>query len=201
MVWNIHNQQNITVVCGTTSSRRYRYHEKIEENHSLDSNTMRIAKNSCADNASSHMNDWTTFYPYERCILWIYVISCGRQSGRLVRQKLYVGHYAQTFQPNSFIHAIDFYHSMQLSVTLTLAWDHEVSGKQNHLASFPRTLFNWYNGEAIQVEQLHNTFEWDLMNQGKYFLFYWLRSKLKQWYVCGRLWTDLVQTWHDDRYY
>ena len=60
-----------------------------------------------------------------------------------------VGHYSQTFQPNLFIlcvllGSIDFYHFIPHSLTLTMAWSHKVSAKQNLLASFPPTLFNWW---------------------------------------------------------
>ena len=52
-----------------------------------------------------------------------------------------VGHYAQTFQQSSFIPAmltgaIDFYHFIPLSLTLTLARGHTVSTKQNLLKFF-----------------------------------------------------------------
>ena len=66
-------------------------------------------------------------------------VSCG--------QNFNVRYYTQTFQPDSFIHAmfigtIDFYQSVPLSMTLTLAGGHMVSTKQNFLALFARMLFN-----------------------------------------------------------
>ena len=62
--------------------------------------------------------------------------------------------YAQTFQPNSPIPAmqkgtIDFYHVIPLSVVLTLAGDHGVSGKQNPLASFSRTFLTWMAWDLV----------------------------------------------------
>ena len=40
---------------------------------------------------------------------------------------------------------IDFYHLKPLSLTLTLDGNYKLSTKQNHLASFSRTLFNKWN--------------------------------------------------------
>ena len=76
------------------------------------------------------------------------------------------------FIPAMLIDTFDFNHFIPLSLTLTLLGGHEVSEKQNLLASFSRTLFNWSNWnligvKAFQVEYHENDFEWDLVKQWK----------------------------------
>ena len=66
------------------------------------------------------------------------VIMCGKNCN--------FGYYMQTFQPTFFVPAmligtIYFYHVRLLSLTLTLPGGHNVSAKQNLLASFSPTLF------------------------------------------------------------
>ena len=110
----------------------------------------------------------------------------------------------------SCLHAgrnIDFYHFPPLLLTLTLAWDLNVRGKQNMLMSCSHTLYNklgwnlvWYwswtscyyfwvrFNEARQIRAVLlivsknfnlyvTTFEWDLMKQGKFGLYDWLCPK------------------------
>ena len=71
------------------------------------------------------------FLPIIMSIIWIYVVSL---AGHLVWHNINVGHYRQTDWPNvvipaMLIGAIDFYHFIQLSLTLTLPGGHKVSAK------------------------------------------------------------------------
>ena len=77
-----------------------------------------------------------------------------------------VWHYTQTVRPNLFISAtlrgtIDFYHSISLSVTLTLPQGHKVSAKQNHgvhfLKHFSSDQDEICGDEAIQAEHQKTT--------------------------------------------
>ena len=74
------------------------------------------------------------FDPYE-CYLDLcnQSCSCGQPAVYLAWQKL--GHCAQTFQPNFFhtCYAYRFYHSILLSLTLTLAGGHRTSNKSKLL--------------------------------------------------------------------
>ena len=87
----------------------------------------------------------------------IYVISCVHQSGG------WLSYVAKTLTLDmthklitNFFHThamltdtVDFYHFMHLSVTLTSAGGHKVGGKQNLLASFSWTLFNYSEWNMI----------------------------------------------------
>ena len=69
-----------------------------------------------------------------------------RSASCLVWQKLNIRHIRQTVQSNFAIPtmltgAIDFYHFIPLSLTLTLSRGHSITAKQNLLASFSPTLF------------------------------------------------------------
>ena len=99
-----------------------------------------------------------------------------------------------------FIGTIDFNHF--IPVTLTLSGGHKVNAKQNQLAWFSCTLFNWSGWNVICCWTSSSwtpwcCFEWDLMN----LLFYWLCQTFLCWHALWCLWIDLVQTWYGDKYY
>ena len=96
-------------------------------------------------------------------------------AGCLARQKLNFGHYMQNFQPVVLIPAmligtIDCCHFIPFSLALILPWGHKVSSKQNLLASFSHTLFNW---------------------SGLNFIWYWSNSRWTSWYY---FWVKFIET-------
>ena len=90
------------------------------------------------------------------------------------------------------ISTIDFYTFYTTFSNVTLAGDHNVASKQTLLAAFSHPEANY---------------QWDLLNQGKWARFYWVHPERERerdfnaGKAIGRLWTDLVKTWYDDKRY
>ena len=104
--------------------------------------------------------------------------------------------------PAMFKGPIDFYHFILLSLTLIMGSQGQRKVKLGFIFTH---LFStdwdeiWYGVEEIQAQYPGTVIGWDLMKQMKQLLFYWLYQK--RWYAFRRLWTALIQTWCDDRYY
>ena len=111
------------------------------------------------------------FYSYEYHIdLCNESCSSGWPAGHLVWQKFDVAHCRQAVQPIFFIlvmliGTMDFYHFVPLYVILTLPGSHNVSTKQNLLASFYHTLFIW-SGWNLMWWWSNSGCIWDYWNKG-----------------------------------
>ena len=129
--------------------------------------------------------------------IWFDVISCVHLAGqlvivhpsvRLVWQRLKCWTSSIKFSVKFFhaCHACGHHYLLLFYISfsdLDLDWGLQGRHKANMWASFTSMLSNWmgwimWDDEAIQVEDPDITLDWDLRNEGKWLLFYWLYKKI-----------------------
>ena len=86
------------------------------------------------------------------------------------------------FSTKYFHTCCSFYNFVPLLVTLTVAGNHMVSSKQNHLASFSYTLFDWSEWHFVCCQ----SYSW---RRGKYLLFY---RQSRKYLMLTCIWTFLI---------
>ena len=109
---------------------------------------------------------------------------------------------ANYFLPATLVSAIDFDHFILILLTLTMAWGHKVSTKQNLLASFSHTLSIWVGWNVVWWWSNSNwtSCDWLLLSEvieSRELSAVLLTASTSQcWHAFGHLVTDFLQTWY-----